>query len=111
MRAIMNSNPHLTLIAPIVAVALLTSCADQPSMERPQLQAESPAPSSTKKLPRTAGEPVAVAIYEFRSSVDELAARGTTDMFVTAITHNGTFRVVERAQMERGLLIEKQLNS
>jgi curli biogenesis system outer membrane secretion channel CsgG len=107
----MNSNLHLTLAAPIVAIALLSGCADQPSSERIRPQTEAAAPISAKKLPRTAGEPVAVAIYEFRSSVGELAARGTTDMFVTALAHNSTFRVVERAQMQQGLMTEKQLNS
>lgn len=107
----MNSNLHLTLAASIVAMALLSGCADQPSSERTRPQVEAPAPASAKKLPRTAGEPVPVAIYEFRSSVGELAARGTTDMFVTALAHDRTFRVVERAQMQQGLMTEKQLNS
>ena len=54
---------------------------------------------------------VPVAIYEFRSSVTEIPARGATDMFIDALVHNGQFRVVERSQLNQSLLIEKQLAS
>lgn len=52
---------------------------------------------------------VPVAIYEFRSSVTEIPARGATDMFIDALVHNGQFRVVERSQLNQSLLVEKQL--
>ncbi len=106
----MKSFFHWLLIAPLAAAPLAAVLADPTNTEASRTQADSPAPSA-KRLPRTAGEPVAVAIYEFRSSVGEVAARGTTDMFVTALVRNGTFRVVERAQMEQGLMAEKQLNA
>ena len=62
------------------------------------------------KLPHQ-GERVAVAIYDFRSSVNELTARGATDMFVDALVHTSQFRVVERSQLNQSLLVEKQLSS
>ncbi len=64
-----------------------------------------------KKLPRQAGQRVAVSIYEFRSSVGEIAARGSTDMFKTALVQSGQFRVVERARLTEGVVREKQLNA
>ena len=70
-----------------------------------------PSAVGANKLPRANGEKVAVTIYEFRSTVGEVPARGATDMFVTALMRNGGFRVVERAQLQQGVMIEKQLNS
>lgn len=61
--------------------------------------------------PAAAKQPVSVAIYEFRSSVQEITARGATDMFITALVQNGRFNVVERSQLNQHLLPEKQLNS
>jgi curli biogenesis system outer membrane secretion channel CsgG len=66
--------------------------------------------ASAKKLP-TKNERVVVSIYEFRSSMPELGARGATDMFKTALLANGRFRVVERARLNEGVAREKQLNS
>src|SRR5215510_10571624 len=54
---------------------------------------------------------VPVAIYEFRSSVTEIPARGATDMFIDALVHNGQFTVVERSQMNQNVIAEKQLTS
>jgi curli biogenesis system outer membrane secretion channel CsgG len=106
-------NTHLSLIwsARLLAIALAAGSAAAQADDSAGVQAVAPAASAPKKLPRTAGEPVAVAIYEFRSSVGELAARGSTDMFITALMHNGGFRVVERSQLEQGLMQEKQLNA
>lgn len=58
-----------------------------------------------------ADERVAVSIYEFRSDVAEIPARGTTDMFKTALVNSGRFRVVERARLNEGAVREKQLNA
>lgn len=66
--------------------------------------------ATAKKLPAK-GERVVVSIYEFRSSMPELGARGATDMFKTALLANGRFRVVERARLNEGVAREKQLNS
>jgi curli biogenesis system outer membrane secretion channel CsgG len=62
-------------------------------------------------LPRNTGNRVTVSIYEFRSSVSEIAARGCTDMFRTALVKSGQFRVVERARLNEGVIREKQLNA
>lgn len=66
--------------------------------------------AAAKKLP-TKSDRVVVSIYEFRSSMPELGARGATDMFKTALLANGRFRVVERARLNEGVAREKQLNS
>jgi curli biogenesis system outer membrane secretion channel CsgG len=72
------------------------------------LLAAGPAPAADRKADDPDG-PIAVAIYDFRSSVTELPARGATDMFVDALVHNGRFKVVERSQLNQSLLMEKQL--
>jgi curli biogenesis system outer membrane secretion channel CsgG len=69
-----------------------------------------PAAAPVRKIPHAEG-PVSVAIYEFRSNLPELPARATTDMFVTALTQNGAFKVVERSQLGTSVMQEKQLNS
>ena len=63
------------------------------------------------KLPRNPGDRVVVTIYEFRSSVSEIGARGCTDMFTTALVKSGRFRVVQRARLGEGVVREKQLNA
>lgn len=90
--------------------ALACGCADLPRSEAPRVDA-APATQALKKLPRKAGERVAVSIYEFRSAVTEIPARGATDMFKTALVQSGQFRVVERARLEQGVLREKQLGA
>ncbi len=70
--------------------------------------------ASTKmlsRLPRNNGDRVVVTLYEFRSSVSEIGARGCTDMFRTALVKSGQFRVVERARLNEGVIREKQLNA
>ena len=62
-------------------------------------------------MPRPGGERVTVTVYEFRSSVSEIAARGGTDMFRTALVRSGQFRVVERARLNETVVREKQLNA
>lgn len=62
-------------------------------------------------MPRPTGERVTVTVYDFRSSVSEIAARGGTDMFRTALVRSGQFRVVERARLNETVVREKQLNA
>ncbi len=102
---------HLHRIAAVLAsTVVLTACADTPTAEAPQVD-RAASTQALKKLPRKAGERIAVAIYEFRSSVGEIAARGSTDMFKTALVQSGQFRVVERARLNEGVVREKQLNA
>jgi Uncharacterized protein involved in formation of curli polymers len=54
---------------------------------------------------------VAVAIFEVTSAVPELPVRGATEMFKTALVKSRQFRVVERAKLNRGVVIEKQMNA
>lgn len=52
----------------------------------------------------------AVAIREFRSSVNEVSPRGATDIFIAALVKSRRFRVLERARMAEGIAAEKALN-
>jgi curli biogenesis system outer membrane secretion channel CsgG len=100
--------------ATLAGLALLAACAQAPAREAregAQAAAAPDSPAPVRKLAHTEGEPVAVTIYEFRSGIYELPARGTTDMFITALAQSGKFRVVERAQLNQGIMTEKQLNS
>ena len=51
-----------------------------------------------------------VAIREFRSSVPEIAPRGATDMFISALVRSRRFRVLERSRLAEGAAAEKALN-
>ncbi|MEP7140379.1 MAG: CsgG/HfaB family protein [Caldimonas sp.] len=102
---------HLHRIAAVLAsTVVLTACADTPTAEAPQVD-RAASTQALKKLPRKAGERVTVSIYEFRSSVGEIPARGSTDMFKTALVQSGQFRVVERSRLSEGVIREKQLNA
>ena len=96
----------------VVAVftALAAGCANAPRNEPPRVDA-APSTQAVKALPRKPGELTTVSIYEFRSAVGEIPARGTTDMFKTALVNSGQFRVVERARLTQGVIAEKQLNA
>mgnify|MGYP001060040472 CR=1 FL=1 len=64
-----------------------------------------------QELPRREGSRQAVTIYKFRSMVPEVSADGATDMFATALIKSGSFRVMERQQLNEGITMEKQLNA
>jgi curli biogenesis system outer membrane secretion channel CsgG len=96
--------------AAAVAVATLASCASTPRAEPPRVDAAA-STQALKRLPRAPGERLAVSIYEFRSTVGEVPARGATDMFKTALVQSGQFRVVERSRLNEGVIREKQLNA
>lgn len=105
----MTSHRNATLIAACMAAVLSTGCV----ATQPRVSAATKAPANTQdvtKLPAK-GERVAVTIYEFRSDVPEIGARGATDMFKTALVGNGRFRVVERSRLSEGVVREKQLNA
>lgn len=64
-----------------------------------------------QKLPRKPmAERLAVAIYQFRSSVQGVTPLSAADMFTTALVDSGQFRVVERSQLNETVVREKQLN-
>lgn len=96
--------------AAFATVALLSACAATPASEPPRVDTAA-STQALKKLPRKTGDLVAVTIYEFRSSIGEIGARGTTDMFKTALVQSGQFRVVERSRLSEGVMREKQLNA
>lgn len=99
----------IRFVGPLVALAAIAGCADVPTAAPAQVDPY----ASTKaldRLPRAPGDRVAVAIVEFRSTVAEIPARGTTDLFTTALVRSGQFRVVERARVNEGVIREKQLN-
>ncbi len=97
--------------ASLCMLALLCGWSDLPAREAPTVDQAAPDTPPVKKLPHKAGEPVAVTIYEFRSSINELPARGSTDMFITALSQNAAFHVVERSQLNQSVMAEKQLNA
>jgi len=101
--------PSLRVAACVALVAVLAACSDQPAYEAPSVE-NSPTSQALAKLPRKPGERIPVAIYEFRSDLGEVSARGGTDIFVTALVRSGQFRVVERSRLNEGVVREKQLN-
>jgi curli biogenesis system outer membrane secretion channel CsgG len=84
----------------------LSGCANDFSIAR------TTASTDLSKLTRKATDQrVAVAIYEVTSAVPELTVRGSTEMFKTALVNSGQFRVVERAKLNRAVVLEKQMNA
>jgi curli biogenesis system outer membrane secretion channel CsgG len=107
----MNISTHTSWrAATLAATALVSACAATPAAEPARVDSAM-STQALRSLPRRSGELVAVSIYEFRSSVGEIAARGTTDMFKTALVQSGQFRVVERSRLNEGVVREKQLNA
>lgn len=94
----------------LLATALVAGCADLPQDQLARVDA-APSTRQLQALPRKTGELTPVSIYEFRSSVTEIPARGATDMFKTALVNSGQFRVVERSRLNEGVIREKQLNA
>jgi curli biogenesis system outer membrane secretion channel CsgG len=93
-----------------LAAWLCGACAAAPTNDAPRVDAAR-STQALKAQPRKPGELTTVSIYEFRSAVTEIPARGTTDMFKTALVNSGQFRVVERARLNEGVLREKQINA
>jgi curli biogenesis system outer membrane secretion channel CsgG len=96
-------------IVGMLACSLALSIAEGATGQNPaNADASATAPASARESAR-GDERVAVAIYDFRSSVTEISARGATDMFIDALVRSRQFRVVERSQLNQSLLMEKQL--
>ncbi|MES2297935.1 MAG: CsgG/HfaB family protein [Pseudomonadota bacterium] len=96
------------LIAPLPQQAPLTPA----QAGVPQVPGLAPQAGNLPNAPRSqafANLP-AVTIREFRSSVQEIGARGATDIFMTALIKTHKFRVLERARMNEGIAQEKALN-
>jgi curli biogenesis system outer membrane secretion channel CsgG len=70
---------------------------------------EAPPEKKMESLKIKPGPKKVVSIYQFRSSVSEIAARGATDMFTTALVKTSAFAVVERQRLNRGVEREKKL--
>jgi curli biogenesis system outer membrane secretion channel CsgG len=98
----------MRLFGLVSACLALTLARGVGAHEAAKADAHAPAASAKASPPE---ERVAVAIYDFRSSVTEIAPRGATDMFVDALVRSGHFKVVERSQLNQSLLMEKQLAS
>lgn len=62
-------------------------------------------------LPPMHGPAKKVTIFQFDSSVPEVAAQAATDMFTTALVKSHRFAVLERQRLSQGVLREKQMNS
>jgi curli biogenesis system outer membrane secretion channel CsgG len=76
----------------------LQPAADTPAYEAPRVDA-AVSTLALKQLPRKQGELIAVSIYEFRSTVSEIATRGATDSFKAALIRSRQFRVIERSRL------------
>ncbi len=105
----MNPIPILQAVAlAVVAAVGLSGCAGNAPVQADR----SASHQALVKLPRkNAEQRVAVAIYEVGSNLQELPPRGATEQFKTALVKSGQFRVVERAQLDRGVVREKQMNA
>ncbi len=103
-------NAIFLICAAGLALAATASACGAPVYEPPVVDS-APSTRMLESLPRPRGDRVTVTVYEFRSSVSEIAARGGTDMFKTALVKSGQFRVVERARLSEGVVREKQLNA
>jgi curli biogenesis system outer membrane secretion channel CsgG len=101
----LHRKPTTKRLAPLAAALLVAACSAT-APPRPAASARTPPQRLEHRADR-----VAVSIYEFRSSVDEISARGATDMFATALLASGRFQLVERARLNEGVLREKQLNA
>lgn len=97
------------MLALAAALALAGCNQTMGALAQPAQADASPGAQALKKLPRKAGERVAVTIYEFRSELPGVSARSATEMFKTAMVQSGRFRVVERARLAEGAMREKQL--
>lgn len=103
----MNASACVLMLAAVLALA---GCSQtMGALAQPAQSDASPGAQALKKLPRKAGERVAVTIYEFRSELPGVSARSATEMFKTALVQSGQFRVVERARLAEGAMREKQL--
>src|SRR5258707_1699838 len=102
-----HSATHIALAATLLAAfhALPAQAWGDPVIDR------SATTSALEAMPRVAGRRKVVTIYEFRSSVTEIPARGATDMFTTALIKSGAFAVAERSRLNEGVIREKQLHA
>ncbi len=105
-----HCRPGIAITAIAAIAVLVAGCADVPAQEAARVDTAA-STRHLQALPRKTGELTAVSIYEFRSAVTEIPARGATDMFKTALVNSGQFRVVERSRLNEGVIREKQLNA
>jgi len=105
----LSRQPTIPRLATLAAALLVAAC-NATTPLRPDAGHQANAATPPPRLEHRADR-VAVSIYEFRSSVNEINARGATDMFKTALVANGRFQLVERARLSEGVIREKQLNA
>jgi len=82
--------------------AVLAGCASTPTAEAPRV--DSAASTQSSGSLRASGRAGGGFDLRFRSSVGEITARGSTDMFTTALIQSGQFRVVERSRLNDGVI-------
>ena len=110
LNACVPGMPRMAMVTAAMTVGLLMGWSSAYAAEPPRVDA-APSSKALKAMPRKPGALPVVSIYEFRSAVTEIPARGATDMFKTALVKSGQFRVVERARLNEGVIREKQLNA
>ncbi len=97
---------RLCLGAGLATAGILVGCGAAPRAQ----EDASPTHQALKRLPRRSAEArVAVALYEVTSALPELPARGSTEMFKTALVKSGRFRVLDRSRLAGSVMVEKQL--
>lgn len=110
----MRNRKHPLVLAAITVFVLCTFAVSGTAYgwgERAPKVDDSVTSKKLESLPRRTGDRMAVTIYRFRSTVPEIGADNATDMFITALIKSGAFRVLERQQMNEGLMTEKELNA
>jgi curli biogenesis system outer membrane secretion channel CsgG len=106
----------LPILIAAATIAGLSACAGHESAVGDDGSAPVAGSSKTTQAlkslpPKPLEQRVPVAIYQFRSEVRGISATAATDMFTTALVKAGQFRVTERAQLNAGVIAEKQLNA
>ena len=95
----------------LVTIALLNAFWAAAALSAAGAPAQDPSAELQHLTPKPLAERPAVAIYQFRSEVQEVSAGGATDMFVTALIRSSQFRVVDRSRINDGVVQEKKMNA
>ncbi len=103
-------NVFMSLFVFAATVFLASGTASGWGSEEPKAD-DSETTKKLESLPRRTGDRKVVTIYQFRSSVQEVAGANATDMFTTALIKSGAFLVAERQRLNEGIMAEKQLNT
>jgi len=95
----------------IVLLAVATTLALVPAAHAADAKVDrSKSTQRLEKMDKATTRPY-VTVYEVKSNVGEIDARGTTAMFTTALVKSRQWRVVERNRLAEGVGRERELNA